>query len=221
MFNGASRVTFSDVLRLLSVSVSRKGNAVPQINKQTPIPSPQTVDENRNNKGKSKEKAKQKSTLITWIRDLVIGAVVVSAFLAWQQRDLLKDDGSVTIAEQNFVSLDGSIYPLVKNDKQTVLYFFAPWCSICRYSIGNLSVLDENQYNIVRVALDYQSIEEVQQFVDSVGVQGHVLLGTSDHKAEFKIAAYPTYYVLDKELNVVSNDMGYSSTLGIKWRTQF
>lgn len=159
--------------------------------------------------------------LMSWTKDLVVMGIVIFALLAWQGRDLLEDDGTVVIPQQNFVSLDGNTFSLIKSDKKTVMYFFAPWCSICRYSISNLDIIDEGEYNVLRVALDYSSKEEVQRFVDDVGVSGLVLMGNNTHKEMFNINAYPTYYVLDESLQVVANDMGYSSTLGIKMRTSF
>lgn len=162
-----------------------------------------------------------KSKLFGWLKDIIIVVVIVSAVLAWQGRNLLEDDGSIQVSEQNFVTLAGDSYALTKTDKKTVMYFFAPWCSICRYSIGNLDVIDTNEYNVIRVALDYQSQEEVQAFVDGVGIDEPILLGASNLKTDFNISGYPTYYVLDQDLNVIANDMGYSSTLGIKLRTSF
>lgn len=162
-----------------------------------------------------------KAKLFSWTKDIVIMGVVISALFAWQGRNLLDDDGTVVIPEQNFVTLQGDVFSLQKSNKKTVMYFFAPWCSICRYSISNLSIIDESEYNVVRVALDYSSTEEVQQFIDGVGVSGTVLMGNNVHKDVFNINAYPTYYVLDEALQVVANDMGYSSTLGIKMRTSF
>jgi CO dehydrogenase/acetyl-CoA synthase epsilon subunit len=86
-------------------------------------------------------------------------------------------------------------------------------------SIGNLDVVDTNEYNVVRVALDYQSVEEIKAFANDAGVQGIVLLGGEPHKKRFNISGYPTYYILNQNLQVIKHDMGYSTSLGLKLRT--
>lgn len=140
--------------------------------------------------------------------------------MAYQNRELLADDGSIQITSQNFVQLNGDMYALEPSDKKTLVYFFAPWCTVCKMSIGNLDVVDADEYNVIRIALDYQSLEEVEAFVKNVGVNGTVLLGGEPHKKRFNISGYPTYYVLDETLKVIKSDMGYSTTLGLKLRTR-
>lgn len=139
--------------------------------------------------------------------------------MLYQNRNLLDVDGSVQISPQTFVKLDGDLYTLEASDKKTLIYFFAPWCTVCKFSINNLDIVDKDAFNIIRVALDYQSLEEIQAFTQDNGVEGVVLLGGPPHKRRFNISGYPTYYILDENLQVVKRDMGYSTSLGLKVRT--
>jgi thiol-disulfide isomerase/thioredoxin len=156
----------------------------------------------------------------SWTRDILIGAVIIAGFMAYQNRNLLEDDGSIQIAPQNFIQLNGDMYSLEPSNKKTLLYFFAPWCTVCKMSIGNLDVVDTDKVNVVRVALDYQSIEEIHAFAKDADVQGTVLLGAERHKKRFNINGYPTYYILNENLQVIKHDMGYSTALGLKLRTE-
>jgi thiol-disulfide isomerase/thioredoxin len=156
----------------------------------------------------------------SWTRDILIGGLIIAGFMAYQNRNLLEDNGSIQIAAQNFVQLNGNMYSLAPSDKNTLIYFFAPWCAVCKMSIGNLDVVDTEEYNVVRVALDYQSLEEIEAFAKDAGVQGIVLLGGEPHKKSFNISGYPTYYILNKNLQVIKHDMGYSTSLGLKLRTE-
>jgi thiol-disulfide isomerase/thioredoxin len=155
-----------------------------------------------------------------WTRDILIGGIIIAGVMAYQNRNLLADNGSIQIAAQNFVQLNGDMYFLAPSDKKTLIYFFASWCSLCRMSIGNLAVVDSKEYNVVRVALDYQSVEEINAFVKETGVRGLVLLGGEPHKKRFNISGYPTYYILNENLQVIKSDMGYSTSLGLKLRTE-
>lgn len=156
----------------------------------------------------------------TWTRDILFGLLIIVGFIAYQNRNLLEDDGSVQISSQNFITLSGDMYSLAPSDKKTLVYFFAPWCAVCKMSIANLDVVDENEYNVVRIALDYQSVEEIMAFAKAAGVKGTVLLGGEPHKERFNISGYPTYYILDEQLQVISHDMGYSTFLGLRLRTK-
>ena len=107
--------------------------------------------------------------------------------------------------------------------RNTLIYFFAPWCSICRASINNLDGIDEEFTRVVVVALDYDSTQSVQDFIDDVGLNRPVLLGNSEIQAIFRIKGYPSYYILDRDFQVISRDMGYTSEFGLRaraWRAK-
>ncbi len=156
----------------------------------------------------------------TWVRDILFGLLIIFGFIAYQNRNLLDDDGSIQISSQNFITISGDMYSLAPSDKKTLVYFFAPWCAVCKMSISNLDVVDTNEYKVVRIALDYQSVEEIEAFAKDAGVKGTVLLGGEQHKQRFNVSGYPTYYILDEQLQVISHDMGYSTSLGLKLRTK-
>ena len=165
-------------------------------------------------------KSKPKKWLI-WLRDFGIVAIIFFVISAWQTRNMLETDGSINIPTQNLVSLKGNVEPLWSQKQQNLIYFFAPWCQICALSIDNLQYLNDKKVNIVVVALDYQSLEEVQAFVDEHEVSVTVLMGTTALKQEFAIQGYPSYYLLDEKGTITSRAFGYSTALGLKMREAF
>ena len=60
----------------------------------------------------------------------------------------------------------GEKLSLSANNKTLVLYFFAPWCSVCHASIDNLQQLfvKNEQFDVIPVALDYTKQQEVLDF---------------------------------------------------------
>ena len=104
---------------------------------------------------------------------------------------------------------------------KTLIYFFAPWCTVCSVSMPGLTLLPESEAQVVAVALDWQSTEEVQQFIDRVGFEGTVLLGTDQVKSAYKIDAYPSYYVVDNKGNVIHRDRGFSTPPGLWLRLNY
>ena len=157
-----------------------------------------------------------------WFKELAVLGAVIFAITAWQSRQLLDADGTVQLPEIRLVALGGgSAEPLASEGKRTLVYFFAPWCRVCALSIGNLAYLDPDEVSIVTVAMDYQSIEQVQRFVDEHQVHSQVLLGTQSLKDIFKLSGYPTYYLINEQKQVVGSSIGYSSALGLRLRTFF
>lgn len=156
-----------------------------------------------------------------WLRDLIVLCAIVFAVNAWQSRNMLDADSNMMFDAQLLVSLDGEISTLVNPDKPTLIYFFAPWCKVCSLSIGNLAYLDEHKLNIVRVALDYANVEEVQAFANKHNISSQILLGHEGLKQQFKIQGYPTYYILDEQQKVRAKSYGYSTALGLKLRQVF
>lgn len=153
--------------------------------------------------------------------EILVMASLVMGIYAYQTRGLLQDDGTVVIPAFQLESLTGSS-PLVMSAGQpqfTLVYFFAPWCSICHFSIGSLDMLQADSVNVVRVALDYSSREEITQFIDDTDVTGNVYLGDHHIKSQFNVYGYPTYYLLDHDLRVVASDMGVTTPIGINLNT--
>ena len=156
-----------------------------------------------------------------WLRDVVVLCAIVFAVNAWQSRNMLDVDSNMIVGHQLLVGLDGKTSTLLKPDKPTLIYFFAPWCQVCSLSIGNLEYLDTNNLNIIRVALDYSTVEEVQDFADKHDISSQILLGHDGLKQQFKIQGYPTYYILNDKQKVLAKSYGYSTALGLKLRQVF
>ncbi len=153
-----------------------------------------------------------------WLLNAVLLVALGWGMHVWQTRDML--DQAESVAPFQTVLLSGEA-GLVAPDasRKTVLYFFAPWCGICRASMGNLSSLDPAQIQVVVIALDYDSRDEVQQFMDDIGIDIPVHLGTPATRDFFRITAYPSYYVLDTDFRIIGKSVGYSTALGLSLRT--
>lgn len=156
-----------------------------------------------------------------YIRDFSLLLMVIVGVTLWQTKDMLDTDGSVVIEQQNLVSLDGDVLPMLATDKPNLVYFFAPWCKICALSIGNLAYLNPDKVNVVVIALDYSSEQAVYAFVREHEVSSPVFFGHEDLKAQFQIQGYPSYYLLDANNVITSRSFGYSTAVGLKLREAF
>ncbi len=98
-----------------------------------------------------------------------------------------------------------------------IVYFFAPWCFYCRNSIDNLDNLVSNG-DIAwarAVALDYENMDQLREFVADTGLSQPVLLGTGKTAQDWSISAFPTYFVVDAQEKISSRAVGYSTHLGL------
>ena len=164
--------------------------------------------------------AKARSMLLN--AALIIGVFV--AITAYQSRNMLPTDREAAPGLLA-VTLAGSTYDL--DDAQgrpALVYFFAPWCKICGASADNLERLhrwqDGDELEIVAVALDWSTAEEVRAYARRHELSMPVLLADANVRRQWQVQAYPSYYVLDSQHRIARRDIGYSSQFGLWWRTR-
>jgi len=146
-------------------------------------------------------------------------AVVFFGLLAFQSRNMLAADGEVA-PQLRGMTLTGQPYNLEDaRAKPALVYFFAPWCKICAASAGNLNRLrrwrDTDEIEIIAVALDWAAADEVRDYVERHDLNVTVVLGDANVARQWQVQAFPSYYVLNSEHEVVRRDIGYSSQLGL------
>ena len=150
--------------------------------------------------------------------DVALILMVFFAIHSWQTRDLPIDEPAPgTVLNL----LDGSGFQsAVTVGEAGIIYFFAPWCFYCRHSIDNLDELvSGGKLAWARlVALEYGSLDEVREFISETGVNLPVLLGGQQTTNDWQIRAFPTYFVIDSEGNIVSRSVGYSTKIGLQAR---
>lgn len=151
----------------------------------------------------------------------VIAVVLIVQAVSWlRERSLLEKESIAPMfyhrtLHHGWLSRDDLI------GKPTVLYFFAPWCSICRYSMPNLEAMqrDQTEWNMVAVALSYGSVSEVESFVSELGFTLPVVLGTEQMMRDYQVKGFPTYYVFNDKGMLQHKSYGWSSRLGLELRT--
>ena len=158
------------------------------------------------------------------LMDAVLIVLVLMAFSWWQNK------GSLAAAGQpapDFVlsSLDGETYQLSDyRGQQVLVYFFAPWCHICRASAPNLNDLrearQEDDLMIIMIAQSYESIQSIKEFVADLDLKVPVLIGHEQQMQDYQIKGFPSYYVVNEQGKLASRSIGYSTELGMRFRTR-
>jgi peroxiredoxin len=161
-------------------------------------------------------------------RRLTNAAVIAVVFLgvtSYQSRNML-DTGGEAAPGLHATTLAGEPYDLEDaRHRPALVYFFAPWCKVCAASAGNLDRVrrwrDESELEMVAVALSWDTVEEVRDYVERHELGLPVVLGDAGVARDWQIYAFPSYYVLDSQHRIAGRDVGYSSQLGLLWRAWF
>lgn len=165
--------------------------------------------------------ARWKRVLLVVLEALLIAAILYSIYW-WRNRDLLPAD-SAAVPAFELISLDGAAWTEESlDDGTTVLYFFAPWCTVCKASAHQLRWFQRwspGESEVVMVALDWTSTSQVREYVADRRIEAPVLLGDARTAAAFRVSGYPTYYVI-RNGRVMRRDFGYTTLVGLWWRTR-
>ena len=148
-------------------------------------------------------------------------AILISIFVLismWQTRNL-PDDEHIPPLELSWLD-DMRADSVMVSGETGVVYFFAPWCFYCRKSIDNLDELvASGKLSWARVvALEYESLDDVREFIRETGIDLPVLLGGPQTSKDWQIRVFPTYFVIDGDGKIVSRSVGYSTKIGLQIR---
>lgn len=157
-----------------------------------------------------------KKNVFRFLIELLIIALIIVAVQYWRTKDMLASDGTIQLEPVEAVTLAGEQITLFKESERTLLYFFAPWCHVCGWSIGSLENLHNTDLNIVAIAMDYETLEEVEAFVTEHDLKVEVALGNYAIGKQFGIKGYPSYYLLNEQQKVVAKHFGFSTSMHIK-----
>ncbi len=154
-------------------------------------------------------------------------ALIVAVFVAataYQSRNMLPADREAAPGLRA-LTVAGPAYDLAEaSGRPALVYFFAPWCKICGASADNLDRLhrwwDDEEFEILAVALDWSSVEEVRAYAERHALSMPVLLADTRVRDTWQVQAYPSYYVLDDQHRIARRDIGYSTQFGLWWRAK-
>lgn len=158
-----------------------------------------------------------------WVRWAMDAAVVVAIFAAvgmWKSRDLV--DSGQKAPDFALTDLQGDTHTLDDYlGSQTLVVFWAPWCGVCSQESSNISRVHDwlgDRVDVVAIALDYESRDDVETYVDNNDVDYPVLLGDQTSREAFNVSSYPTKYVLSDDGRIERTAVGYTTTAGLLWR---
>lgn len=153
--------------------------------------------------------------------DLAVLGVLFVAISSWQARRLPEG----IPPPLDLAALDGGRVSLESlRGTPALVVFWAPWCGVCGAEADNLARVQRwvgDRARVVTVAAEYDTLGEVQRFVDRHEIALPVGLGGKRVARDWRVSAFPTAFVLDDEGQITRRIVGYSSTAGMALRLLF
>ncbi len=154
-----------------------------------------------------------------WVTDILI-FVSIFTFVMYMQTSAHVGRGEPA-PQLMLRAVDDTSFNLADSDKPTVIFFWAPWCGVCKADAHNVgATLDAvgDDANVVSVALSYESLEDVHKFIDENELRGQALLGTREVARDWSVDSFPTIYVVDSEGEIAYSMVGYTTEMGLRAR---
>lgn len=167
------------------------------------------------------EEPKNSKKRFGWVRDLLLFVVLVGGVMAYQTWDHVSRGSAMPSFDLALLDTDATVESSKLTGKPTVIYFWAPWCTVCEASSHNMNALHRaasGEANVLSMAVEYRDLDTVRQFVRANEVEYPVILGDASTREAFAVTSFPTIYVFDKDGHVSSSVVGYTTELGLRAR---
>ncbi len=147
---------------------------------------------------------------------IVIMTILANAISLYRSSDLNKSSFNLA----NVTLLDASAYKF-DDTKPVLVHFWATWCPTCKLEALNVETISKN-FQVITVAVKSGSDQKINKFLKENDLSFKVLNDNDGVVArEYKLAAYPTTFIYDKDKNLVFSDVGYTSTWGLWLRMKW
>lgn len=101
------------------------------------------------------------------------------------------------------------------HDKPILVHFWATWCPVCKLEASNIEFLSKH-FEVVTIAVNSKTDTDIQRYLDENKYTFKVINDRETLLAsKFKIVAFPTTFIYDKNRNLIFSDVGYSSTFSM------
>ncbi|WP_145590122.1 protein disulfide oxidoreductase [Yersinia aleksiciae] len=159
------------------------------------------------------------SRLKRWGKELavlVLLVAVVSLGMDWLRSPQAPPDWSDTPLQ----TLTGESVSLqaMSQDKPLLIYFWATWCGVCKFTSPSVNQLVQEGENVLTVALRSGDASQIERWLSKKGYQLPVVNDpTGQLSAQWQVSVTPTLVILYQG-KMVQHTSGWTSYWGMKLR---
>ena len=154
-----------------------------------------------------------------WLRraiEVLLVVALIAGIRAWQQRDIV----SGAAPSLQGALLDGKPFVLAARPAQPVLvHFWATWCSVCRAEQGAIEAIAHDNPNVITVAMQSGSRDEVAKHLGEHGLSFAVVNDPDGRiSAAWGVHAVPASFIVDTNGRIRFVEIGYTTGVGLRLR---
>lgn len=160
-----------------------------------------------------------RSKLRRWMRELVVLLLLAMAAM-WGMDQLRKPVLPADFSGMPMQTLTGSQVDLaaLSADRPLLLYIWATWCGICRYTTPAVDAMAEQGANVMTLAMRSGDDQELTRYLQKRQLSMPVINDARGNLArQWQVGVTPTLVVISKG-KVVTATTGWTSAWGMKLR---
>ncbi|WP_265455151.1 protein disulfide oxidoreductase [Aeromonas salmonicida] len=146
---------------------------------------------------------------------LLFGVVISTALDFWRSPALPEGNPLPALTLQDGTTAD---LQAMSRDKPLLVYYWASWCAVCRFTTPTVEQLWQDGENVLTVALRSGN---TQQLGKGMGKKGLTFPTHNDERgdlaARWQVSVTPSFLIV-KDGKVVSTTTGWSSKWGLQLR---
>ena len=159
------------------------------------------------------------SRLRRWAREGII-LVLLTLAVVWGVDQYRKPTLPASFSATPMQSIDGNVHDIsaLSQERPLLIYVWATWCSICRYTTPSVNKLAKEGGNVVSIAIRSGDNAKLARWVEKKQLKMPVINDENGALSQqWQVSVTPTLVIVSKG-NVVSTTTGWTSYWGLKLR---
>lgn len=155
-----------------------------------------------------------KNKIKHYIKEILLFIVVMTIFAnvisLYKSMELNKEPLNIS----NITLINSKQYT-IPHAKPILIHIWATWCPTCKLEASNIQTLSK-YFEVVTIAVKSGSDDDINKWLKENNYDFKVVNDNNGVLAsKFKIAAYPTTLIYNKDKDMVFSEVGYTSTIGL------
>ncbi len=155
--------------------------------------------------------------VVSGLQAVVIGLILISSGCGGGESTAPPADPEPTsrvAPDFTLNDLDGVPFSMASNSGNVrIVDFWATWCPPCIDEMPMYKELHDEYatagVQIIGISMDDEDhLERVREFIEKIGIEYQILMGTEEVREAYEVPGLPATYVLDQDGNIIKSFVG-------------